>query len=425
MEATRGRRVSNLVELASAHRTLTVLLTSIVTMEVVRGIGEIALLPVFLTEVHGETASMAGLTITAYLAADVAVRTPAGWLADRFGRKLMIVAGLTLSLLAFSLMLLVTHKGLFVVLNILLGMGAGMAWPAIYAAVADTYGTGQRGLIMGLLNTVMLGGLASGPILGNVLVDQLGYTATFLVCIGLIAGAVLLVVVWMPETRGAHAVAPDWKATWRGLRLLVQGELLLLTLIAVSMTVGVTTVLPIVNLFALHVLRITLTQMAAIMVVPAAMTAVALVVLGRAADRYGRKPFLLGGMAALAVPFLLSPISTNPLLVMLGGTVAGLGYAAAVPAWNAIVMDHITARSNHHGLLFGGVAALQGLGLTVGPTLGGFMWEYVGPYAPLIAVGVIFAVGLVLSAFVSETLGAREVTVRRGAHGAPSDRGSR
>jgi len=146
-------------------------------------------------------------------------------------------------------------------------------------------------------------------------------------------------------------------------------------------------------------------------------------VLGHAADRYGRKPFLVGGMAALAVPFLLSPISTNPLLVMLGGTMAGLGYAAAVPAWNALVMDRITAQSNHHGLLFGGVAALQGLGLTIGPALGGFLWQYVGPYAPLVTVGAVFAVGLVLSAFVSETLGSRKVTASRGAHADRSGRG--
>lgn len=419
METSRlrwGRRLSDLVGLALAHRNLTVLLTAIVTMEVVRGIGEIALLPLFLTEIRGETASLAGLTITAYLAADVAIRTPAGWLADRLGRKPLVAAGLLLSLLSLSAMLWVNHKGVFLILNALLGVGAGMTWPAIYASVADMYGASQRGLIMGLLNTVMLGGLASGPIVGNVLVDQLGYTATFLVCIGLIGGAVVLVALWMRETRGTHTVAPDWETSWRGLRLLVKGELLLLTLIAVSMTVGMTTILPIINLFALHVLKITLTEMAAIMFVPAVVAAVALVVLGHAADRRGRKPFLVGGMAALAVPFLLSPISTNPLLVMLGGTLAGLGYAAAVPAWNAIVMDRITAQSNHHGLLFGGVAALQGLGLTVGPALGGFLWQYVGPYAPLLTVGGIFAVGLALSAFVSETLRAGEITTPRGAH---------
>ncbi len=398
--------VPNVVRLALAHRNLTVLLVAIVTMELVRGIEEIALLPLFLTEVRGEGTGLAGLTITAYLAADVAVRTPAGWLADRFGRKRMLLLGLVLSLVPLPFMLWTRHTGLLLLLNAVLGVGAGTAWPAVYAAVADTYGAGRRGLIMGILNTVMLGGLASGPIVGNVLVDRLGFTATFLVCMGLMAGAIVFVAAWMQETHGGGTWAHSWEATWRGIGLLWRGELLVLALIAVSMTLGLTTILPVLNLFGLHVLGLTLTQLALLMVVPAGVAAVALVVLGHAADRYGRKPLLVVGMAAMAVPFLLSPISTNPLVVMAGATVAGLGYAAAVPAWNALMMDRVTAQSNHHGLLFGGVAAVQGLGLTFGPTLGGVLWQYVGPYAPLMAVGIIFTAGFVLSTFTRDTLNA-------------------
>ncbi|MDQ7028853.1 MAG: MFS transporter [Ardenticatenia bacterium] len=407
LRTTHARRLgwgSTVVKLAMAHRTLTVLLAAIITMELVRGVEEIALLPLFLTEVHGEGTGLAGLTITAYLAADVAVRAPAGWLADRFGRKRMLLLGLALSLIPLPFMLRARHTGVLLLLNAVLGVGAGTAWPAVYAAVADTYGAGRRGLIMGILNTAMLGGLASGPIVGNVLVDRLGFTATFVVCMGLMAGAIVLVAALMQETRGERTWAHSWEATWRGIGLLWRGELLVLALIAVAMTLGMTTILPVLNLFGLHVLGLTLTELALLMLVPAGVAAVALVVLGHAADRYGRKPLLVVGMAAMAVPFLLSPISTNPLVVMAGATVAGLGYAAAVPAWSALLMDRVTAQSDHHGLLFGGVSSVQGLGLTLGPTLGGVLWQYVGPYAPLIAVGTIFAAGCILATFTRDTI---------------------
>jgi len=73
-------------------------------------------------------------------------------------------------------------------------------------------------------------------------------------------------------------------------------------------------------------------------------------------------------------------LSINPIIVSAGATLAGVGYALLVPAWNALVMDWIPA--NARGLFLGAVATAQGIGLAAGPTLGGALWERVGVYAP-------------------------------------------
>jgi len=91
---------------------------------------------------------------------DIATRTPAGWLADRWGRKPILLCGIVLSVVPVVLMMGTENPHTFLLLNGLNGVGAGCIWPAIYAGVADIYRRSQRGLITGILSTVMLGLIA-------------------------------------------------------------------------------------------------------------------------------------------------------------------------------------------------------------------------------------------------------------------------
>lgn len=131
-------------------------LVAIVLMEIVHGIEAMALFPFYLTEVLGSSVTMVGTVISTYLIVDIVVRTPAGWLADKWGRKRVLLWGIILSAIPLALMMRVDDPRTFLLLNGLNGLGAGCIWPAIYAGVADRYRPRQRGLIMGILSTVML-----------------------------------------------------------------------------------------------------------------------------------------------------------------------------------------------------------------------------------------------------------------------------
>lgn len=385
-----------LAERLRPHRALGVLLATVVTLEIAHGIEEIALLPRLLTERQGEGAALVGYTLTAYLAADILARIPAGLLADRWGRRPTILLGLLLSVIPLPAMMGGASGPALLALNALLGVGAGCIWPGVYAAIADRYGPRERGRILGLLNTAMLGGLGSGPIIGNLLIGIVGMRATFLFCIGL--GLLTLLAVALGLREGEHraraADDPHTVALGAGLRALVTGELRRLGLVSLAMTFGVALLLPIINLFGSEVLGLGLVPFALLLAVPATVTALALIPLGRLADTRGRRPPLLVGLLLLALPFWLSPTSTHPAVVALGASVAGLGYAAAVPAWNALAMDRIPVQGR--GLLLGGIAAVQGIGLVLGPSVGGLLWEW-SPYAPLLLAAASFTVALALA----------------------------
>ncbi len=376
-----------------ANRNLAVFLIAIVLMEIAHGVEVMALFPLYLTEVVGSSVAVVGAVISSYLIVDILTRTPAGWLADRWGRKAVLLGGIALSVLPLALMMRVTDANTFLLLNAVNGLGAGCIWPAIYAGVADTYRHSERGVIMGILSTVMLGGLALGPISGNLLLGLTSYHVTFLVCIGLVCTVFVFVLFMARETR---APTPDGPTAAKADRLLpLTGELVLLGSIALLLTVSLAFLLPIVSLYGSDVLRVGKVTMGLMLAIPGGITALALLPAGLLADRVGRKPPIVAGLALLTLCYAGAPATTNLLVVTVGATCAGLGYALAVPAWNALTMDRIPLGSR--GLLLGAVATVQGAGLAVGPVVGGYLWERLHPYAPFAAGACLLLLATLLS----------------------------
>jgi DHA1 family multidrug resistance protein-like MFS transporter len=381
----------NLLTTLRTNRNLAVFLVSIVLMEVVHGIEAMALFPLYLTEVLGSSVTLVGAVISTYLIVDIVTRTPAGWLADRWGRKAILLGGIVLSIVPLPLMMRVQDAHVFLLLNALNGLGAGCIWPAIYAGVADTYRSSQRGLIMGILSTVMLGGLALGPISGNLLLGLTSYQITFLVCLVLVCVTLLLVLFLVGET-AAERDEESRASTMAALRQLTR-DLALLGTVALLLTVSLALLLPIISLYGAEVLRVDKVTMGMLLAVPGVITALVLLPAGHLADRLGRKPFIVVGLALLTVCYAGAPATINLVVVATGATLAGIGYALAVPAWNALAMDTIPQESR--GLLLGAVASVQGAGLALGPVVGGYLWESVHPYAPFtVGAGLLFVATL-------------------------------
>jgi MFS family permease len=397
------------MQLVRQHQTFAVLLAAIILMELAHGIEVVTLLPLYLTRHFHETETFVGLVASTYLFVDTLLtRTPAGLLADRWGRKPTLLLGITLSFVPLPLMVFANEPNVFILLNIVNGFGAGMIWPSVYALVADLYGSTQRGTVLALVNMVMLGGLAAGgPISGSVLLSVLGYPDPsvyprgFAVCILFVLLALVLVLAFAHESRPEGRVARGYVDTevWRpgdGLnRLHIESgsaRLALAILLAIGLLIALALglIVPILTLFGTNVLRVSLGTFALILIPPALVAALAFVPAGRWADTRGRQAPLLLGLALIAIPFWGAAASVNPILVSAGGILAALGYALSVPAWNALIMDWIPAA--RRGFFLGGVATVQGLGLAAGPLLGGVLFQ-LNPYAPFWSAGAFLTLG--------------------------------
>ncbi len=378
----------------STHKTFAIFLATIVLIEIAHGIELIALFPLYLHEVMHEGADVIGVTLSTYLIADILIRTPAGWGADRWGRKPMLIIGILLSALPLALMPRVESPTLFLALNALNGIGAGCIWPAIYAGVADAYERARYGMVLGIVNMVMIGGIAIGPIAGGILLERVTYGTAFQVCLAIVALALALVIAWVREPRSREAI-PSEPDSFRALARQINPVLARLLFIGLLLTLALGMMLPLISLFGKEVLGVSPNGLAFILIPPGVVTAALIIPAGHWADRRGRHTPLIAGLILIAIPFAGAPLSVNPIIVSAGATVAGIGYALMVPAWNALVMDYVplTAR----GLFLGAIATAQGIGLAIGPALGGTLWERVGVYAPFETAALLLLIATLVS----------------------------
>ncbi len=167
-------------------------------------------LTIYLVEAFGASAAEAGLALAAYSACSIVSGVAGGWLADRIGRRPVLIGSITASAVLVVAMGQVDSLFGIAVVSILLGMIDPAFVPAARAAVSDVVPEARRPRAFGLLAVAASLGWIVGPIIGAGL-STLGYPVIFTAS-GLIIGIYSVVLlVSMPETRprGAPATQPE------------------------------------------------------------------------------------------------------------------------------------------------------------------------------------------------------------------------
>jgi EmrB/QacA subfamily drug resistance transporter len=147
--------------------------------------------------------------ITAYLIFSTSMTAVSGRLGDLFGRKLMLLLGMTGFMVASVLCGRSQDMLELILFRGLQGFFAGFLFGNVFSVVADLYPPQRRGKIQGLFGGVF--GVASilGPLVGGLLTDTLGWRWVFYVNIPVGLLAVALVFWGMPFARS--------RASWRSI----------------------------------------------------------------------------------------------------------------------------------------------------------------------------------------------------------------
>lgn len=135
---------------------------------------------------QGISAVLLSWVATSYLLAAGVSLVPMGRLADIVGRKKIMGLGLALSALS-SLACAVSPNIVFLlVFRTLQGLGGGMIFGTSMAILTSVFPPGQRGKVIGIAVTAVYIGLMSGPFLGGLLTDYLGWRSLFIAifCMG-------------------------------------------------------------------------------------------------------------------------------------------------------------------------------------------------------------------------------------------------
>jgi DHA1 family multidrug resistance protein-like MFS transporter len=119
--------------------------------------------------------------------------------------------------------------------------------------------------------------------------------------------------------------------------------------------------------------------------------------LGRASDRFGRKPVILGSMASFALIFVLYFRVQGYVAVYGIQVLEGAAWVAMGAAITAYIADIIT--EDKRGWAMGVYQQTISVGWMIGPAFGGFLSEVIG-FRTIFLVGAILeAIGFILVLF--------------------------
>lgn len=309
-----------------------------------------------------------------------------GKLADKYGRKPMVLRSMFAGAAVVGLMGAVANVHQLLLLRLLQGALTGTV-AASMALVSSTTPKAHLGYSLGLMQTAIFTGAAIGPWLGGISADHLGYRLSFAITGGLLLLSGLLVLLGARES----FCPPDPKTAKAqgGIRraAAIPG---FPTVLAVFFLVNLagTVVFPIFPLFV-EKLMVSPARAASttglILAVSGLAAGLAAAIIGRLSDQVGQKKILV--VCTLFSGLFCLPQAIAQSVGQLFGLRAAFGLAAGGtgPTINALV-GKMMPRSSY-GRAYGLTSSVSCLGGALGPLLGGIMASSLGLRMPFVITG--------------------------------------
>jgi MFS family permease len=124
------------------------------------------LLPIFLGR-KGASPALIGVVFAAGLLANAVIRYPAGWLADRYGTRPVMLGAMAATALLFLAYWLPMPPAAFIAIRMLQGCASGAFWPGANGLLADVTEAKERGRVFGMMQSTNLAGMLIGPAAGG------------------------------------------------------------------------------------------------------------------------------------------------------------------------------------------------------------------------------------------------------------------
>jgi len=293
-----------------------------------------------------------------------------GKIADRKGRKLMLIrASLGMAIVIF-LQAFVTAPWQLVVLRLLQGVFSGFVSNA-NTLIASTAPRSESGKALGTLNTGVISGTLLGPLVGGVIAQYFGYRIPFMITGSLLFTAFILVTIFIKED--FKPIPKGQEATTKEIFHKLKNPKLILAMFVTTMIIQASnnSINPIISLYVKQLMHGS-SQVTLIAGVVAAMPGIANIIaaprFGALGDKIGTGKILIGGLIFAIIVYIPQAFVTNVWQLAVLRFLVGISDACLVPQVQTILAKNTD--SQYTGRIFGYNQSFQSVGNVCGPLLG-------------------------------------------------------
>ncbi|MGB0523905.1 MAG: MFS transporter [Flammeovirgaceae bacterium] len=316
----------------------------------------------------------------------------AGALANRFGRRKLLIAGWIASIPVPFLLMYAPSWNWVILANLFLGINQGLAWSSTVVMKIDLVGHKQRGLAMGINESAGYVSVALLALLTGWLASEVGlrpypfYLGIALVVFGLL-GSIFLI----KDTK--HHVAKEstfsqiprlksifWDTTWRNKILGSVSQAGLVNNLNDGMVWGIFPLL-------LAKKNFTLEQIGVIVSIYPAVWGIGQLFTGKLADKYNKASILYWGMLLQALALLAFVWASSMFHYILLSIVLGWGTAMVYPTFLATVAAYTHPKDRAKSI---GIFRLwRDLGYAIGALLTGLIADFQGIDQSIVFIGML------------------------------------
>jgi MFS family permease len=354
-------------------------------------------LPIF-TGYLGADPSGVGFIASVSAFTGVLISVPAGILADRLGKRRMLVFSAIIFSTAPFLYLFVTNIWQLALIRLYHGLATAIFIPVSMAMVSDIFKK-ERGEKIGWFSTSTLLGRFLAPLVGGGIIGALvfspgiSYKVVYLVC-GIAGIITLLLSFKIPYTAEIQKEARSWQETFRVFRTVVSNRGIVITSAveaAILFAYGTfETFLP------LYSLKIGLSAYEVGIFLSSQVITLAIMkpLMGKFSDRHGREAQIFFGAltGSLCIGSFSLFNSFIPLLFL--SILFGFSLSVVTSATSAFIADLSVAEGR--GSAMGILGSIMDIGHTTGPLVSGIIAAYFGISKSFIGASVV----LVVAAFI-------------------------
>ena len=318
-----------------------------------------------------------GVLVAAVTITGIFVKFPAGALADEWGVRRIMRAGLLVKATGPFLYVAALDWPVLFGVRLYHGVSSALFAPAAAAQVSRLY-PHEHGWRLGIYGAAEHLGAVIGPLLGALVFAWSGFSAAFAVAGGIGIAALAFILLFPqdpPQQREERVGRAFGHLVTRLAAIAGEPAILVVCFVEATLLAAIGTMQAYMPLYE-HSIHIPVVQIGILHAGGALASIVTRPLVGIAGDRLGRRKFILTGMALSAVALAVTPHVTDTNLLSGLEVVFGIGAGLVTPSSTAMVADLV--KHDEFGAVMGAFGSLADIGHGFGPLLAGVLIASLG-----------------------------------------------